>query len=193
MYLTIDNVKLIPIAKCETIEQAELWAQVKCKGDFLITGVDFKDFTFTYRDAELATMITNLSGDWAKRAEGLAQKSRDELCNILHREVAMLPVNEDAVEQLSKRVRYPVDVTVPDAIDTSPVPSPEQPRAPRTPREPSEGPATRPSKGATARVWEVADSMPGATRAEVVAACVAEGINKSTAGVQYGKWAKAQG
>ncbi len=42
------------------------------------------------------------------------------------------------------------------------------------------------------RVWAMADGMPGATRAEVVAACVAEGINKSTAGTQYYHWQKAK-
>jgi hypothetical protein len=46
--------------------------------------------------------------------------------------------------------------------------------------------------GSTKRVWEIADSMPGAARSAVVAACVAEGINKNTAGTQYAHWAKAR-
>jgi hypothetical protein len=44
----------------------------------------------------------------------------------------------------------------------------------------------------TKRVWAIADGMPGATRAEIVAACVAEGINKSTAGTQYFHWNTAR-
>lgn len=45
----------------------------------------------------------------------------------------------------------------------------------------------------TARIWEVADALTAeathpASRADVVAACVAEGINKSTANTQYGHW-----
>lgn len=44
----------------------------------------------------------------------------------------------------------------------------------------------------TKRVWAIADAMPGATRAEVVAKCVAEGINRNTAGTQYHHWSKAK-
>lgn len=42
------------------------------------------------------------------------------------------------------------------------------------------------------RVHAIADSMPGATRAQVVAACVEAGINKSTAGTQFYHWSKAR-
>lgn len=41
-------------------------------------------------------------------------------------------------------------------------------------------------------VWSTADSMPGASRNEIVEACVAKGVNKSTAQTQYYKWTKAQ-
>lgn len=43
-------------------------------------------------------------------------------------------------------------------------------------------------KGATKRVWSVADSMPGATRKQVVDACRAEGIAYGTARTQYQAW-----
>jgi hypothetical protein len=42
------------------------------------------------------------------------------------------------------------------------------------------------------RVWAMAESMPGASRSEVVAACVAAGINKNTAGTQYFHWKKSK-
>lgn len=45
----------------------------------------------------------------------------------------------------------------------------------------------------TKLVWQLADEMTGATRAEVVAACVAKGVHKSTASTQYYRWAKARG
>lgn len=49
------------------------------------------------------------------------------------------------------------------------------------------------SKGATKRVWEIADALGGMpTRAEVVAACVAEGIHEQTAMTQYYRWKKAK-
>lgn len=56
-----------------------------------------------------------------------------------------------------------------------------------------------PSTGVTKRVWDIADKMTagnygsGRDRAEVIAACVAEGINPATAATQYSKWRKARG
>lgn len=44
----------------------------------------------------------------------------------------------------------------------------------------------------TKLVWEIASSMPTASKADIVAACVARGIHPSTAQTQYYKWAKAQ-
>lgn len=59
------------------------------------------------------------------------------------------------------------------------------------------GAAAAPSKGATARVWVIADAVTaekGGTidRAAIIARCEAEGINPSTAGTQYSKWKKAR-
>ena len=45
----------------------------------------------------------------------------------------------------------------------------------------------------TKLVWQIADSMPGADRKDVIAACIEKGVNKSTAGTQYYRWAKARG
>jgi len=44
----------------------------------------------------------------------------------------------------------------------------------------------------TKLVWRLADEMPGADRKAVIDACVAAGVNKSTAQTQYYKWSKAQ-
>lgn len=41
-------------------------------------------------------------------------------------------------------------------------------------------------------VWRIADEMKGATRAEIVEACVAAGVNKATASTQFYRWQKAQ-
>lgn len=54
-----------------------------------------------------------------------------------------------------------------------------------------------PTKGATARVWEIADRVTaekGGTidRTAIIAACTAEGINPATAGTQYSKWKKTK-
>ena len=44
----------------------------------------------------------------------------------------------------------------------------------------------------TKLVWRMADEMVGADRKDVIAACVAAGVNKSTAQTQYYKWSKAR-
>lgn len=43
----------------------------------------------------------------------------------------------------------------------------------------------------TKKVWEICDTMPKASRAEHIAACVAAGVNIHTARTQQSKWAKA--
>lgn len=71
---------------------------------------------------------------------------------------------------------------------------PKAPKEPRAPKDPSE-PAGRPKAGsATGRVWEIADEVAEtitdekALRKSVIDKCIQEGINKSTASVQFGKW-----
>lgn len=44
----------------------------------------------------------------------------------------------------------------------------------------------------TKLVWQIADSMPNASRADVIAACVAKGVNAATASTQFSKWRKAR-
>ena len=58
------------------------------------------------------------------------------------------------------------------------------------------GTPTAPSKGATARVWAIADEVGAASRADrskVIDACTAQGINPSTAATQWSKYAKSKG
>lgn len=53
-----------------------------------------------------------------------------------------------------------------------------------------------PVRGATARVWAIADQVGAAgrgDRAKVIAACVAEGINPATAATQWSKYANSKG
>ena len=54
--------------------------------------------------------------------------------------------------------------------------------APSEPRRP----------GAVKTVWDTCNSMPDAARKEKIAACIALGINPSTASVQIGAWSKAR-
>ena len=47
--------------------------------------------------------------------------------------------------------------------------------------------------GSVSMVWEIADAMKSSPRSEVIAACIAKGININTAKTQYYKWSKEQG
>lgn len=67
-------------------------------------------------------------------------------------------------------------------------PGDEQPK--RTAAAPAREPSTAGSP--TKKVWEIADSMPDASRADVVAKCLEAGINKNTAGTQYSHWKRAR-
>lgn len=64
------------------------------------------------------------------------------------------------------------------------------------PREPGD-PAPAPAKGATAKVWTIADRITaekGGTidRGAIIAACEAEGINPATAATQFSRWKKTK-
>lgn len=51
---------------------------------------------------------------------------------------------------------------------------------------------SRPREGSVSEtIWILADAMKTSTRAEVVAACVSQGINEATAKTQYQRWSKA--
>lgn len=73
--------------------------------------------------------------------------------------------------------------------------------APKPPRLPS-GPKAAPTKGATGRVWELADALlatndfvsdPKGFRKLVIQACESEGLNAGTAATQFGKWKTSKG
>lgn len=90
---------------------------------------------------------------------------------------------------------------VPVAVEHKTVPAKPKPTAPKTPRSstkdrPTQNGVTRPAPGSKTVVpWEVADRLWSegqrdikALRKLVVAECVKQGVNSSTAGTQYGHW-----
>lgn len=85
-----------------------------------------------------------------------------------------------------------------DISDDDPLPPRDEPKAERVTREPS-GPSQRPKAGSsTGKVWDIADEVcktisdAKALRKAVIDRCVQEGINQSTASVQFGKWKNSQ-
>lgn len=98
----------------------------------------------------------------------------------------------------------PLELTPKQPRTSAPAAPPKVKRDPSTapPRERSSGAAARPKAGtSTGQVWDIADEVSAtftndktgkAVRKEVIERCEAAGINKSTAGVQFGKWAASQ-
>lgn len=85
-----------------------------------------------------------------------------------------------------------------DISDDDPLPPKDEPKQERAQREPS-GPSQRPKAGSsTGKVWDIADEVSQtitdakALRKAVIDRCVQEGINQSTASVQFGKWKNSQ-
>ena len=67
------------------------------------------------------------------------------------------------------------------------------PKAPKERKVSEAVVATRPKEGTkTGDVWDICDTMPQASRADVITACVAAGLNVATARTQYQRWFSAQ-
>lgn len=92
-----------------------------------------------------------------------------------------------AEAEIRDGVKRPAPKVRPAPVD-QPVAARHGGKAPR-----AEGEVPAPTKGATAKVWEIAGGMASASRGDIIAACVAEGINAATAATQYSKWKKANG
>ena len=82
--------------------------------------------------------------------------------------------------------------------------APPMATVPSIPKAPPSIPKAPPTKGATGRVWEIADAQYELyktldhnniklLRAAVIEACEAEGLNPGTAATQFGKWKAAKG
>lgn len=124
-------------------------------------------------------------------------------------EPVKLPRNQQAEQQALKTALQrpqatgaPTPWPFPDSDPAARSSTPRAPRAPRTATASADGTAPsapgRPKAGSTTgRVWDIADTKKGSAtgkdlRKAVIAACEAEGINPSTASVQFGKWLAAQ-
>lgn len=101
----------------------------------------------------------------------------EDLVGFSWRRPALAPV-EAPVEDVTK-----VE-DLPEALDALGV-------EPKSPRKPAYVAETSTAVGPTKRVWAIADSMPGATRKQVIDACREAGIAFGTARTQYQKWYKA--
>jgi hypothetical protein len=147
--------------------------------------------------------------DWAKDKEWVAWTETDWEGSTEEKPgrkvgIAIVSITKAELDELLPTIELPKDFPVLFEYQSRELHEPEerlpkgrQPRqggrtratgesAPKGPREKSE--AVSPVK----IVWATADAMPGATRQDVIAACVAKGVHASTASTQYYRWAKAK-
>ena len=195
MFVLLDTKTMALIRITETVEQAEYLAEMEIpkSHDFLITGTTERDF-WCFPEKDLALLLSRLTEKAYGWSDMTVSQFSFKIGEEIHRCIERGEIDKTPVEELEKKLGRKVD-----PIDPRPSEE-ERPvsiggrggKSRRKPSDPS-APPSRPKAGtATGKVWEIADSMPEADRAEVIAACEAEGINASTAKTQYGKWRKAQ-
>lgn len=129
------------------------------------------------------------------------------LVKEVHDVALTLPVDKRSENQLRKEIeRLPPPIESVEKAKTQPIihrmttergyPTASSVVEPKIPRVQS-GITSPPSKGSTGKVWIIADrvhtengngSITKELRRQIIAACVAEGINAGTASTQYGKW-----
>lgn len=120
----------------------------------------------------------------------------------LHKSWRYPPQRNRKRSDSSQSVHFASGAAPPPLVLTPPASPRTAPSAAKTPkRTPSTAPRTsaagaRPKAGtSTGRVWDIADEVSArlgladkVVRKEVIELCAAEGINASTASVQFGKW-----
>lgn len=99
--------------------------------------------------------------------------------------VAIVTCRLEEISEMPSHFR--IEPITPELFEDPNAPQPKQRRTSTGERERSD------VESPTKLVWQLADEMTGATRQEVVAACVARGVHKSTASTQYYRWKVARG
>lgn len=196
--ILIDNNNLEVLKVVSSVRKAEYWADILIPyNDFLIVGTAKKDLS-AYTPLELARLYHHLTGEHPPE-----DIEYSKLLTGVHVEMQRIGEDETPIKDLKKQLRNQ-DPAVPeigvkgDEETEETFESPDRPEPPKTPRRPSGTvkPLKRPKEGsATGKVWDIADSLvtegsEAPTRQQVVEACEEQGLNKSTASTQYGKWKK---
>lgn len=208
-FIVVDNASLRVVCKVRTKEQAEYMGDlaVPSTNDFSIRGLEARDFT-PYKHEELTQLYENT---FSRRLSDATPYNRT--IKEIREMLADWDTEDRPIEDLKAEMKRRFNRDTP--LGWVP-PTPTQVKAMRgragdakgellqrkEKRERKEsGPASRPKPGtATGQVWEIADGVKDAhpelegkaLRIKVIEAATAAGINRGTAQVQAGKWAKAQ-
>lgn len=173
-------------------EYGVLWDSIKedYTSEQIVIGACGNKRTYSpFTDMELRTLHLNTTG------EEIETSSYPELLEVLSELGSRIETLPTPGYLYTPRIANEPELEANEG-KLSPKRRKETPAKPRkTPT--SSKPAGRPKPGSTtARVWDIADALlkdnEGADKKElralVLAACEKEGINKSTASVQFGKW-----
>ncbi|AUR88739.1 hypothetical protein NVP2117O_61 [Vibrio phage 2.117.O._10N.261.45.E9] len=185
LLIDLDGLRL-PKA-CKTTKQGAYWADILLpKKEYHLCSLEGKSFS-VLSEAELRTLILNETG-----SEMSESMSYDKLVEKAKWCAEQLEV--DATEEAVLAKKLGREIT-----PIQPIPQPEKKGRKTNPATSGGKAPTRPKAGtATGRVWDLADSVhtkvgDDIEKQMVVDLCVAEGINPSTAGTQFGKWRKFMG
>lgn len=203
-FILIDNERLKVMKVTNSLEAAEYWTEILCRNsDTTIDDRGVRRFLSKYTDMELRMIYYNATGKVIP-----PHTEYSPTLKLVYEEVVQpAEVDPTPVEVLrdilGRDLRHDPVVKVP-APDNSNTQAASAPRA--APKARSGGGAGGstggpPKGGTTARVWEIASNLLAEKvgevdvkelRKAVIDACVAEGINQSTAGTQWSKWKKHQ-
>ncbi|AIM40612.1 hypothetical protein [Vibrio phage VpKK5] len=183
----IDTELLKVIKVANTAKQAAYWADILAPTrNYHMNDVAGKSLS-VFSEKELRSIYENTDGAPLTLNWGYGELVRRTVELIERLEVDNTPIPE-LIKLLGHELK-PID----------PKPQPEKGGRKSSGATSGGAIATRPKAGtATGKVWEIADGLYKAAgnvpeRNDVVAACVAEGINPATASTQFGKWKKALG
>lgn len=214
LYVLVDNKELKFLKGAKSVKQLECWAEIVCKkNDFLILPTNERRPWSVYGIGELAVLYAKATGasippgDYASAVRSVVDlaKQVDEDPTTFEALVKRLggkapvvdprPLWRDGVNPEIKGTKAYAEAQArrdAKAEQNAREASGEQPARKRG--TPSGAPCARPKGGVTGRVWAIADTaaQSGKTgkelRAAIIATCVAEGIDPSTAATQYSKW-----
>lgn len=187
MYYLVDHTKMSIVAAGEDDNALFELGTSKLTGDFKIMGDNIADWinTSPYKVDELKQMCENFTGKPCNRISNVEEGAYRVLslaasANFKPLEGNKIMTKKTTAKAASKKVAKKVAKKV----------SPKKVASKKVTKKASTKSADgRPNPGTkTGQVWDIADSMKKATRAEVLAECEKKGINKSTASTQYQRW-----
>lgn len=209
-HVTIDREHMTFIGATMTSEGASILANLSESADstMVIFSLALKSNFSQFGRLELMLLIKNTTGEAAppssihdfgwlvNKAYELALEVPIDQRSLFELQEAHAKLNPIVTEPKLPFKPAPIIHRLSPSEVANYVPASTDPKEPRAPKVPSV-PGAAPAKGATGKVWVIADRVMGETgltvgskelRSKIIAACEAEGVNPGTAATQYGKW-----